>query len=191
MSKAFVSHIEKMCGLLLQAEASDGNGNSLSIDDGVNHAIALVGEILAAGGKVMFIGNGGSAAIASHMAIDYLRNGGVPAITFNDAASLTCLGNDFGYEHVFSRQIELHAREQDLLIAISSSGASQNILNGVGIARERGCRVLSLSGFSPENPLRSGGDLNFYVASHHYGRVEASHLLILHAFLDLSGGWGG
>ena len=180
MSKTFVTHIEKMCALLLEAEASDKSGVALPIDDAVTRAIAMVSDTQSEGGKVMFIGNGGSAAIASHMAIDYLRNGGVPALTFNDSASLTCLGNDFGYEHVFTRQIELHGRAEDMLIAISSSGSSKNILNGVSVARDKGCRVISLSGFAADNPLRSMGDLNFFVDSNHYGRVEASHLLILH-----------
>jgi D-sedoheptulose 7-phosphate isomerase len=138
----------------------------------------------------MFIGNGGSAAIASHMAIDYSKNGGIRSLAFNDGAALTCLSNDFGYEHVFSKQIELHARPGDLLIAISSSGKSLNILNAVDMAHEKGCFVVTLSGFSPDNPLRNFGDYNLFVDAKEYGFVEITHLSLCHAILDLAMGWG-
>jgi phosphoheptose isomerase len=85
----------------------------------------------AAGKKLVFVGNGGSAAIASHMATDYSKNGGVRSLALNGASMLTCLGNDLGYDRVFAKQIELHARSGDLVIAISSSGRSANVLNAV------------------------------------------------------------
>ena len=137
----------------------------------------------------MFIGNGGSAGIASHCAIDYSKNGGIRSTAFNDGAALTCLGNDLGYENVFAKQIDLHARPGDLLMAISSSGKSMNILKAVDIARERGCAVFTFSGFSPDNPLRTFGDLNFFVDSPEYGFVEISHLALIHSLLDLEMGW--
>src|SRR3989338_10846589 len=96
--------------------------------------------------KVILIGNGGSAAIASHEALDFWRGSGIPAISFNDPAHLTCIANDFGYEHVFSRPIEIFAQKGDILIAISSSGRSENILKGVQAARQKGCYVITLSG---------------------------------------------
>ena len=134
--------------------------------------------------KLMVVGNGGSAAIASHIAIDYTKNGGIPTQAFNDGAALTCLGNDLGYENVFARQIEMFGRPEDLLIAISSSGRSPNILAAVRAARATGCSVVTLSGFDADNPLRRMGDLNFYVASHQYGFVEITHLGLCHAVLD-------
>lgn len=136
--------------------------------------------------KLIFIGNGGSAAIASHMAIDYWKNGGIRATAFNDPALLTCLGNDYGYERVFEKPIEMLSQPGDLLIAISSSGRSPNILNGVKMAREKNCAIITLSGFKPDNPLRKMGDLNFYVPSQAYGFVEMTHLAICHAALDLA-----
>jgi len=138
----------------------------------------------AAGNKLIFIGNGGSAAIASHMATDYSKNGGIRSLAMNDSAMLTCLGNDLGYDRVFAKQIELHARPGDLLIAISSSGGSPNILNAVVAAKAAGCSVITLSGFKPDNPLRSKGEINFYIASDRYGFVEIGHLTICHAILD-------
>ena len=85
--------------------------------------LLLALEATKRGCKMMFIGNGGSAAIASHMAIDFTKNGGMPALCFNDGAALTCLGNDFGYEEVFAGQLRAHARKGDVLFAISSSGS--------------------------------------------------------------------
>jgi D-sedoheptulose 7-phosphate isomerase len=133
----------------------------------------------------MFIGNGGSAAIASHMAIDFSKNAGLPAICFNDAAALTCLGNDFGYEEVFARQITFHAREGSVLFAISSSGSSKNILRGVEAAMARGCRIITMSGFNAANPLRSMGEVNFHVNLNSYGIVEVAHTALIHALVEL------
>jgi D-sedoheptulose 7-phosphate isomerase len=136
------------------------------------------------GNKLIFVGNGGSAAIASHMATDYSKNGGVRSLALNDGSMLTCLGNDLGYDQVFAKQLELHARAGDLVIAISSSGRSPNILNAVNAARDAKCKVVTLSGFTPDNPLRALGDINFYLASDRYGFVEIGHLTICHAVLD-------
>jgi D-sedoheptulose 7-phosphate isomerase len=132
----------------------------------------------------MIIGNGGSAGIAGHIAIDLLKNAGIPAMTFNDASSLTCLGNDLGYDAVFQKPVEVHARPDDVLIAISSSGRSKNILSAVLEAQEAGCFIVTLSGFDADNPLRSMGDLNVYVPSHSYGAVEITHLAICHCVVD-------
>jgi D-sedoheptulose 7-phosphate isomerase len=133
----------------------------------------------------MFIGNGGSAGIASHMAIDFSKNGGIPAMCFNDGAALTCLGNDFGYEEVFAGQLRFHARKGDVLFAISSSGASPNILRGAEVAREIGCRLVTITGFRADNPLRALGDVNFHVGVSEYGIVEVAHTALIHAVVDL------
>ena len=170
--------------LLCHVEVTGKSGESL---DYAGAATALMGaarETHAAGNKLIFVGNGGSAAIASHMATDYSKNGGVRSLALNDASMLTCLGNDLGYDRVFAKQIELHARAGDLVIAISSSGRSANILNAVDAATAAGCTVATLSGFTPDNPLRRKGQWNFYVASDRYGFVEIGHLTICHAVLD-------
>jgi D-sedoheptulose 7-phosphate isomerase len=118
------------------------------------------------------------------MATDYSKNGNVRSLALNDSSMLTCLGNDLGYERVFAKQIELHARPRDLVIAISSSGRSANILSAVAAARAAKCAVVTLSGFTADNPLRGLGDINFYIASDRYGFVEIGHLTICHAILD-------
>ena len=134
--------------------------------------------------KVILVGNGGSAAIASHQAVDLWKNGGIRAVAFNDASLLTCIGNDYGYPFIFSKPIEMFADPGDLLIVISSSGKSVNILNSVEAGRKAGCSVIGLSGFDQGNPLSKLCDVNFYLSSHSYGIVEVGHLLLIHAFID-------
>ena len=98
---------------------------------------------------------------------------------------MSCHRIGLGMNSVVEKSIEMFAEPGDLLVAISSSGQSKNIINGVKAAREKGCKVITLSGFLPENPLRILGDFNFYVPSSHYGHVELTHGMICHSFLDL------
>ncbi|WHO76811.1 SIS domain-containing protein [Rhizobium sp. BT03] len=174
--------------VLVNATASRPGAESLDYATAMSEAMQLARATHDAGRKIIFIGNGGSAAIASHMATDYSKNGGLRAMAMNDGATLTCLSNDLGYENVFAKQIEMHANEGDLLVAISSSGRSESITKAVRTTREKGGAVITLSGFAPGNPLRALGDLNFYVASDQYGYVEIAHLAICHAILDFSCG---
>lgn len=180
-----------LASTISHAEASERAGQAMPLEHAIEQAIAWAVAAHERGNKLMIIGNGGSAGIASHSAIDYSKNGNLRTLAFNDGAALTCLGNDYGYEHVFAKQIEFHGRAGDLLVAISSSGRSPNILNAAACARDRGIQVVTLSGFSPENPLRRAGDLNFYVPSDQYGFVEISHQTLLHAIIDLKMGWPG
>lgn len=155
----------------------------LKLTDIDREAIKEVHALLHASPQIFFIGNGGSAAIASHMAIDYQKAGGVKSEAFNDAASLTCLANDVGYENAFAWQIDRRASIGTAVVCISSSGRSRNILNAANAGRARGCTVITLSGFDADNPLREMGHANFYVDSHDYGVVEITHLAILHSMV--------
>jgi D-sedoheptulose 7-phosphate isomerase len=174
-----------------ETQATDGRGEEIAVADAVSWAIHEAREAHGSGNKIVFIGNGGSAAIASHMAIDYTKNGGLRALAFNDGAALTCLGNDLGYENVFAKQIEMHGHPGDLLIAISSSGRSPNILKAVRAAQLKRMKVLTLSGFASDNPLRKLGDINLYLPDKEYGFVEIGHLMLCHAILDFAMGWAG
>jgi D-sedoheptulose 7-phosphate isomerase len=178
-------YFETQADLLCRVAVTSGTGETRDPGEAVEWAVRKARAVHEAGNKLIFVGNGGSAAIASHMATDYSKNGNVRSMAFNDASTLTCLSNDLGYHRVFAKQLELHARAGDLVIAISSSGRSANILNAVVASRAAGCAVLTLSGFTPDNPLRGLGDLNFYLASDRYGFVEIGHLTICHAILDL------
>jgi D-sedoheptulose 7-phosphate isomerase len=184
-------YISVLADLLREAAVSDQHGAALSLDEGFSRVASAAREAHARGNKIMFIGNGGSAAISSHMALDYLKNGGMRAMALNDLAALTALGNDFGYDQVFAKQLDLHARPGDLLVAISSSGRSANILNAVDLARTRECGVVTFSGFSEDNLLRRCGDVNFYIRSGQYGFVEIGHLALCHASFDIAMGWDG
>jgi D-sedoheptulose 7-phosphate isomerase len=173
------------------AQASDAQGKPLVLDEAIGRVRALARVTHAAGHTIYFIGNGGSAGIASHLAIDYSKNGNLRSFALNDGAQLTCLANDLGYENVFAQPIGLHGRSGDLLIAISSSGRSPNILKACETAKAQGLAVVTLSGFDGTNPLRRLGDINLHVASHQYGFVEILHLALLHAVLDIEMGWNG
>lgn len=141
-------------------------------------------SVHAAGGKIIFVGNGGSAAMASHQSFDYWKNGKMRAIAFNDSSLLTGGGNDFGYPDVFSQPIGMFAEARDAVIAISSSGQSQNILNAAKKAKEIGCYTITMSAFKSDNPLRSLGDVNIYLNTMVYGHAEIGHETILHTILD-------
>lgn len=183
-NKDLIDKYHKTFILLLDSlKVTDNTGVELDIYDGIEKACDVIkGKT---GKTVYFIGNGGSAAIASHMAIDFWKNGGMPAVAFNDGPLLTCISNDFGYKHVFEKPVEMFANKGDVLFAISSSGKSENILMGVKAARSKGCNIITLSGFGIDNPLRTMGDVNFYVPLSEYGPVEVAHQYICHWILDI------
>lgn len=171
--------------LFLKIETTGSNGKVLGFEEGVERILTLISARRKKGNKIIIIGNGGSASIASHIVTDFVKNLKIPALAFNDPSLLTCLSNDLGYDNVFSAPIGVVAKKGDILFAISSSGRSKNILKAVSEARRRGCSVIGLSGFSPGNPLRRKGDVNFYVPSSSYGAVEIAHLAICHAIVDI------
>jgi D-sedoheptulose 7-phosphate isomerase len=178
------NYYDSLSKCMREVRVTDINGIELDYVQGIESAINLIKTIIDPPLKIMFIGNGGSAAISSHMAMDFWKNGGIKAVSFNDGAQLTCLGNDYGYRHVFEKPIIMFADSGDILIAISSSGKSENIVLGVQAAKGKGCKVITLSGFNRDNPLSSMGDLNFHVPSMSYGTVEVIHHSICHCILD-------
>jgi D-sedoheptulose 7-phosphate isomerase len=179
------SYFQDLYAALENAQYTGQQGERLDRAEAYERTLRLAEEATDRGCKLMFIGNGGSAGIASHMAIDFTKNGGMPAMCFNDGAALTCMGNDCGFEEVFAGQLRAHARKGDVLFAISSSGCSEDILRAVAVARSRGCAVITMSGFKPGNPLRALGDVNFHVGSCEYGLAEVAHTAMIHAVVDL------
>ena len=146
----------------------------------------LLLRVSQAGGKAIVVGNGGSAAIASHVSVDLTKNAGIRAVNFNEADLITCFANDYGYEQWAAKAVEQYGDVGDVLIAISSSGQSKNILNACEAARRVKCAsVITFSGLSPENPLRRLGDENFWVDSRAYNLVELTHQFWLLALVDL------
>ena len=135
-------------------------------------------------GKVIIIGNGGSAAIASHITIDLTKAANIKAINFNEPSLLTCLSNDYGYENWAKKAIEFYAEKNDLVVLISSSGHSKNIINCAIKAKDMGLSIITLSGFMKNNPLREMGNVNLWVDSESYNIVEITHQTWLLSVVD-------
>jgi D-sedoheptulose 7-phosphate isomerase len=179
------SYFDELARALTAVRVSDAEGHPLDIKAGFEWVAETARSTHNSGHKVILIGNGGSAAIASHHAIELLKNGGIRAQSLNDPAAITALSNDLGYTNVFSEQLKIKGLPGDMLIAISSSGQSVNILKAAEVARTGGMKVVTFSGFQPDNLLRGRGDVNFYVNSNQYGFVEVAHHALIQAILDL------
>ena len=136
--------------------------------------------------KIIIIGNGGSASIASHFSVDLTKNAKLRCLNFNEASLITCFANDYGFEHWAEKAVDFYGDEGDLLIVISSSGRSQNMINAVKAARNGNFHsIITLSGFSEENPLKKLGDINLWVDNKSYNFVENIHQIWLLAITDL------
>lgn len=181
--RAFMLCMEKLGA---QSSCRDDFHKEIGLEAGLRALRERCLKAHAGGNRVIFIGNGGSAAIASHMAVDWTKNGGIRAIAFNDAPTLTCLANDFGYENVFAKQLEYYAQKGDVVIIISSSGKSPNIRAAAQKAVEMGNLLVTFSGMRPDNYLRRCGWWNFWVPSNDYGQVELTHLILLHAIVSIT-----
>lgn len=160
------------------------NDGVCSYDVGIRKLVAGFVQKKKELARVFFIGNGGSAAIASHMTADFMKNGGIRTCSLYDMAVMTCMGNDYGYEHIFSKPLGFLADQGDLLVAISSSGKSRNIIEAIKTAREKKANVYTFTGFEENNPVRGMGDVNVYVPCSKYGMVESIHNLILQEVVD-------
>ena len=150
----------------------------------LEQAASMVWATHKAGKKVIVVGNGGSAAMASHVAVDLTKAACIRAVNFNEADLITCFANDYGYENWVAKALEAYADKGDLVILISSSGKSQNILNAAEKGKEMGLSLITVSGFLSDNPLRKLGDLNLWVDSTEYNIVEMTHLVWLVAIID-------
>ena len=134
--------------------------------------------------KVILVGNGGSAAMASHVSVDLTKMCKIRAINFNEADLLTCFSNDYGYENWVQKALSFHADKGDLLICISSSGESQNIINGAKFAKQIGCKVITLTGFDKKNKVRKLGNINLWLNSKNYNLIEMTHHIWLLSIVD-------
>lgn len=180
----FCKRFKDVSGAIDDSEYSNQHGR-ITESEAFETFIGLLRKIEASQGIVYVIGNGGSAGIASHFSNDLMKALKISSQTLYDTNLLTCLANDFGYEHVFSYPLDRLLKPADLLVALSSSGKSPNILNAVHVARAKQANVVTFSGFSYDNPLKKLGDLNFWVKRSHYGLVEIAHFFFLHTIIDL------
>ena len=161
-----------------------------TMQEKLEQASLLVVETLKNGNKILLCGNGGSAADAQHIAAELTgryktERRGLPGIALTtDTSALTAIGNDYGYDRVFDRQVEALAQKGDLLIGISTSGNSKNVINALKVAREMGCKTLGLTG-------RDGGamnelcDINLVVPSNDTPRIQEMHILFAHTICQI------
>ena len=134
--------------------------------------------------KVILVGNGGSAAMASHVSVDLTKMCKIRAVNFNEADLLTCFSNDYGYENWVQKALSFYADKGDLLICISSSGESKNIIKGAKFAKKIGCKVITLTGFDQKNKVRKIGEINLWLNSKNYNLIEMTHHTWLLVIVD-------
>ena len=182
--EGWIDYIETIAGGLRAMVVTDRKREELSPLEGVTRWVAMTRATHERGRYLYIVGNGGSAGMASHMAADACKNGHLRALSFTDAALVTATANDLSYDQVFSLPIERLAQAGDLLITISSSGNSPNIVRALETSRPLGLEAVTLSAMGPGNRSRTLGDLNFYVPLNRYGLAESAHQAILHYWFD-------
>jgi len=145
----------------------------------------LAQHVKDAGGKLIFAGNGASAAIASHASVDFTKQAEVAAVNFNEADLITCFANDFGYDQWVAKAIEYYAKPEDAVVLISSSGKSPNVVTAAAVARQLGLPLVTLTGFANDNPLKARGDINFWLDSRAYNVIECTHMIWITMVIDM------
>jgi D-sedoheptulose 7-phosphate isomerase len=184
MIKEYLRHFEqKLSNTLISNE----NGETLDHTIAYNSLVSKLAELHQSTHIIYLIGNGGSSAIVSHSAVDFINTCQIKAYPLTEHSQLTCMANDYGYENVFRNQIDMMMGPEDVLIAVSSSGSSPNIVRAAEIAREKKAFLITLTGFSPDNRLRKMGNFNFWLDTMDYGQVEIGHALLLHILTDKLG----
>lgn len=184
---SIASGVAEFGTLLERCEITGKDGGAFGLEAGMAAAMRIFAKVRESNNSIYVVGNGGSASVASHAAIDLFNVAKLRAFTLHESSLLTCMANDYGYENAFARILAQVAKPGDVLIAISSSGRSQNIRNAAAQMAANGGTVITLSGFARDNPLRSMGDINIWLDSSDYGLVEIGHQFILHNISDRFG----
>jgi D-sedoheptulose 7-phosphate isomerase len=154
---------------------------------GSDELSAQIGEasaMIASHRRIFFIGNGGSNSICSHMMEDFAKVLKYESFAFSDPALITCFSNDYGYDNAIVEWLKVYYKPDDLLVAVSSSGNSPNIVKAAEYVNSVNRNLITLTGFKPDNRLRGLGRINFYLNASSYGIVECFHQTILHIILD-------
>lgn len=142
-------------------------------------------EVKSKGNKLMFAGNGASAAISAHGAVDFTKQGGVRGVTFNEADLITCFANDYGYDQWMAKAVEFYGDEGDVVVLTSVSGTSPSVVNAADYAKANNMKVVTFTGKLENNTLKQLGDINFWVDSSAYNIVEGIHMMWLTTVIDL------
>ena len=161
------------------------NGNKVENDKGFSQLKEILFKVRNQRKTVYAVGNGASASMASHFSADLAKNGRLHTQVFSDLSLITAISNDLSYDEVFAEPLRRRGTKGDLLVAISSSGNSKNILNAVKTSKEIGITIVTLSAMSENNKLRKMGDVNIYIPAKTYGDAESCHAAILHYWIDI------
>ena len=178
-------NISDLYGLLGRLSVQDSQGTDLDADEGFARLMELTFRVHSEDATIYYFGNGASASMASHFAADMAKNGGVRTMVFTDLSLLTAVANDVSYEDVYAEPLKLYMKKEDVVVAISSSGDSQNIVRAVVQAKKLGGTVITISAMKEDNAIKKLGDLNFYVPAKTYGLAETAHAAILHFWMDM------
>jgi D-sedoheptulose 7-phosphate isomerase len=184
MNLSFNDRLINFKSVLSDVRITNSSALESSIEDGLHNFYLALSKLKGASGCLYIIGNGGSAGVASHAATDFFNVAKIKTFTLHESSLLTCMTNDFGYENAFARMLDQVINKNDVLIAISSSGNSINIRNAADIAKKHQANIITLSGFSEDNPLRKMGNINIWLNSDDYGFVEIGHQFLLHNIAD-------
>ena len=151
----------------------------------IDKSVNLINKCKQNNGKIYLVGNGGSSSIANHVSVDFAKVAKVPSNTFNNANLITCFANDYGHDNWVTEAIKAYIHNNDMLILISSSGTSKNIVNAAKYCYKKNIPLITLSGFNIGNPLSKLGNINIHVKSKSYNFIEMSHHIILLAIVDI------
>lgn len=184
MSQYYSNYIKECGAALEKLEVWMEKDNSISGEEGIDQWVEITKKMKDADRTIYFVGNGASAMMAGHMSADATKNGGLKCLFLSETALLTAVSNDISYNDVFSFPLRRFASEGDMLIAISSSGNSENIIRAIEAAKEKRMKIVTLTGLNKENRARKLGDINLYVPGKTYGIVEVCHQALLHCWLD-------
>ena len=157
--------------------------NDINVKD-LNKSIELIKRVKKKDAKIILAGNGGSAALSSHVAVDFTKTTKIRAINFNEADLITCFANDYGYENWLSQALKSYAKKNDLVILVSSSGQSKNMINAANFCKKQKISLITFTGFSKTNNLRKLGKINFWCDSKSYNKVEMTHHVWLLMIVD-------
>jgi D-sedoheptulose 7-phosphate isomerase len=181
----WLQSLHELSRTLEQTVVTDASGSTVAVDAGFDRLSDWVVACRADRRRVYFIGNGASASMASHFSVDLAKMANVPTEVFTDCALITATGNDFGYAQSFAYPLAQRMVAGEVLIAISSSGNSTNVVEAVQLARSASVRTVTVTAMAADNTLRGLGELNFYIPAETYGNAESGHAAILHHLIDL------
>ena len=151
----------------------------------IDQSVELIDNCKRNNGKVFIVGNGGSSSIASHVSVDFAKAANIQSETFNNANLITTFANDYGHDNWICEAIKAYLQKNDILILISSSGTSKNIVNAANYCKNNNIELITLSGFNSINPLSKLGDVNIHINSQNYNFIEMSHHIILLSIVDI------